>query len=342
MSKVLAIIPAMSGSKSVPHKNIRMIAGKPMLAYSIEHALNCPKIERVIVSTDSEEYAEIAKSYGAEVPFNRPAELAQDTSLDIEVFLHALTYLKEYENYIPDIVVHLRPTYPIRDNRDIENMIEMLERDETADSVRGIVRAKETPYKMWRLEKDGEIKPLLKDFTEAYNMPRQALPCVYSQNACIDVVRSQVIIQKHSMTGEKILGYPMEHNYDIDTEDEFRNTTVALGMKSGGQKFVFDIDGVIAKFNPKLKYDEAEPDKENIQIINHLYERGNYIVLHTARGYTTGVDWQEITKNQMAEWGVRYHELQFGKPDAALYIDDKGISIWEFREIYKRLEKNYE
>lgn len=189
MKKILAIIPARSGSKSVPHKNIREINGKPMLAYSIEHGKQSKYIDRVILSTDSEQYAEIGRAYGAEVPFIRPAEYATDTALDIDVFEHCLRFLKETENYIPDIVVQLRPTYPIRDVADIDAMIEMLLENPEADSVRSIAPAKEIAYKMWRKGENGEIKPILTDIEEAYNRPRQELPVIYYQNACIDVVR---------------------------------------------------------------------------------------------------------------------------------------------------------
>jgi len=128
MSEILAIIPARSGSKSVKDKNIREINGKPMIAYSIEHAKASKLINRVIVSTDSEQYAAIAREYGAETPFIRPAEYAQDTSLDLEVFEHALSFLEEKEAYVPDMVVQLRPTYPIRYVEDIDKMItQMLE-----------------------------------------------------------------------------------------------------------------------------------------------------------------------------------------------------------------------
>lgn len=335
MSEVLAIIPARSGSKSIPHKNIRRILGKPMLAHSIEHALQCPLINRVIVSTDSEEYAKIAEEYGAEVPFIRPDNIATDESLDIEVFMHALSFMKEKESYIPDIVVQLRPTYPIRDIDDISKMIEILEKDQQADSVRCIVKAKEIPHKMWRLNADGRIIPLLNDIKEGYNMPRQSLPQIYYQNACIDVVRTKVITELNSMSGNNIRGYLMKHNYDIDLETEFRDANIAMTMRTEKKKFVFDIDGVIAKYNENLKYDESEPDYETIEMINRLYDRGNYIVLHTARGYRTGIDWEEVTKFQMESWGVKFHELKFGKPDADLYIDDKGISIWDFKELFK-------
>lgn len=219
--EVLAVIPARSGSKSVKDKNIRLIAGKPMIAYSIEHALKSPSINRVIVSTDSEVYANISKEYGAEVPFLRPDEYATDTALDIDVFKHALSYLKEEENYVPDIVVQLRPTYPIRDIQDIENMIKYLIEHPDVDSVRCVAPAKEIPYKMWFMDQDGLLEPIMKDIPECYNMPRQQLPKVYYQNACIDVFRTTVVTEKDSMTGDVIAGYQMNENYDIDTEEDF-------------------------------------------------------------------------------------------------------------------------
>lgn len=219
---ILAIIPARSGSKSVPHKNIRNINGKPMLAYSIEHAKASKYINRIIVSTDSNEYAKIALEYGAEVPFLRPEEYATDTSLDIDVFRHALKTLKETEGYEADIVVQLRPTYPIRDVKDIDAMIEMVVESETVDSVRSIGPAKEIPYKMWHMNEDGRITPIMTTIKECYNMPRQELPKVYYQNACIDVLRPRVIFEMNSMSGNEILGYVMDKNFDIDTEEEFK------------------------------------------------------------------------------------------------------------------------
>lgn len=227
--KVLAVIPARSGSKSVPHKNIRVIDGKPMLAYSIEHGLESQYINRVIVSTDNTEYAQIAEKYGAEVPFLRPAEYATDTATDYDVFFHALTWLKEKEGYEPDIVVQLRPTYPIRNIKDIDNMIQMLIENPKADSVRSVTEATEIPYKMWLKAEDGErIKPLITDITECYNMPRQQLPKVYYQNACIDVFRPSVVWEKCSMSGDFILGYEMKENYDIDTEADFEKAIRAM------------------------------------------------------------------------------------------------------------------
>lgn len=327
MKEILAIIPARSGSKSVKDKNIRLINGKPMLAYSIEHAKQAKSITRIIVSTDSEAYAQIAREYGAEVPFLRPAEIATDTSLDIETFEHALNYLKEKEGYIPDYVVQLRPTYPVRDPNDIDNMIRIIESDTSIDSVRCVAPAKEIAYKMWREMPDGTMEPILKDIPEAYNMPRQQLPVIYYQNACIDVIKASVITDKHSMSGDKIVPYKLNHNYDIDTEEEFKCAEIAIMVQSGSKRFVFDIDGVITASGKDLDYNHAEPNTKMISIVNKLHEAGNEIVLFTARGYKTGIDWQEVTKRQMDSWGVRYDELKFGKPHADFYIDDKMLAI---------------
>lgn len=234
--EVLAVIPARSGSKSVKDKNIREIAGKPMIAYSIEHGLASKKINRVIVSTDSERYADIARQYGAEVPFLRPAEYAKDDSLDLEVFEHALQFLKETEGYVPDLIVQLRPTYPIRRIKDIDAMVEIMEKDSSIDSVRCIAPAKEIPYKMWLKEENNEIKPLMTNIPECYNMPRQKLPKVYYQNACIDVIRTSVITDRHSMSGKKIVGYEMDENFDIDTEEEFVRAAEFVAAQNDGER----------------------------------------------------------------------------------------------------------
>ena len=324
---ILAIIPARSGSKSVPHKNIRPINGKPMIAYSIEHALRSKLINRVIVSTDSEEYAKIAREYGAETPFIRPVEFAEDTSLDIDVFYHCLNYLKKAEGYEADIVVQLRPTYPIRNPEDIDRMIMMLQENEYADSVRSMALATEIPYKMWKKGKNGTILPITTDIPECYNMPRQELPTAYYQNACIDVVRGRVILEERSMSGKTILGYEMEDNYDIDTEEELEHAKNQLRITNGGKRFVFDIDGVIAKLEPNNNYKLSEANTSMIEVVNKLYDMGNEIILFTARGYVTGMDWSEVTKSQLSKWGVKYHELHFGKLNADYYIDDKFIDM---------------
>lgn len=341
MSEILAIIPARSGSKSVKDKNIRIMNGKPMLAHSIEHALQSKMINRIIVSTDSMMYQKIAREYGAETPFLRPLDISGDDSLDIEVFEHALRWLADNEGYHPDFCVHLRPTHPVRDPKDIDRMISILLNDLSVDAVRSVSPAKQIPYKMWLFQDKGSdiLSPLVTcDVPEAYNAPRQKLPQVYMQNACIDVMRTTTILEKHSMTGNRIAGYRMRYDFDIDTEEEFLRAERFLLLKqalSEGKKLRIccDIDGVLAAKTPDNDYSKAYPLENNIFIINTLYKKGFYIVLFTARGYRSGIDWRDMTAWQMNKWGVHYHELLFGKPDADIYIDDKLLTISELSEI---------
>ena len=347
-NEIIAIIPARSGSKSVRDKNIRVVAGKPLLAYSIESGLASRLTERVIVSTDSPLYATIAREYGAEVPFLRPREAAEDWSTDLQVFTHALAWLEEEEDYVPEICVHLRPTYPVRETRDIDAAIELLLRDPAADSVRSVAPASFTPFKTWFLGKDGLLSPVVStSIEEPYNLPRQLLPQAYAQNACIDVVRTTVITQKRSMSGNRIRGFVMAENLDIDDEAQLRKAGESLlGERPHGSvleaqvarpgakiRLCFDIDGVIAAIVPGNRYELAEPVWDVIRVVNRLYEQGHHVVLFTARGSATSIDWTETTRRQMAAWGVRHHELLFGKPAADYYVDDRLVSVGYLRAL---------
>ncbi|MFW5713895.1 MAG: cytidylyltransferase domain-containing protein [Brevefilum sp.] len=219
-SEVLALIPARGGSKGILRKNIRDFAGHPLIAYSIAAGLQAGLVNRVVVSTDDPEIAEIAKAYGAELPFLRPAELARDETLDLPVFEHALEWFKEHENYEPDFVVQLRPTSPIRPKDLVDRGIELLKEHPEADSVRGVVPAGQNPYKMWSISQDGKLKPLLtvEGIDEPFNAPRQSLPKVFWQTGHIDVIRSDVILRKGSMTGENILPLHIDPSYTVDID----------------------------------------------------------------------------------------------------------------------------
>jgi len=354
LSRILALIPARSGSEAVPHKNIHVVAGKPLLAHSIEHALASKLINRTIVSTDSPDYAEIAREYGAEVPFLRPQEISKDNSTDLEAFAHALDWLREKEGYIPDICVHLRPTYPIRKVEDIDRIIQILLDNPDIDSVRSVAPAPDTPFKMWFRGEDRLLSPAVEtDIKDPYNLPRQILPKAYLQNACIDAVHTRVITEMKSMTGRRIFGYLMAENLDIDDELQLQEAEAQLTKDVAAKKeeenltfdldkqktFCFDIDGVIATIVPGNRYDLAEPQHENINLVNQLHEQGHQIILYTARGSLTGIDWTEVTHNQLNTWGVKYHELMFGKPAADYYIDDKLVSIEWLRTFLSEISK---
>lgn len=219
--RILALIPARGGSKNPPGKNILPFRGKPLVVHSIEQGLRAKHVDRVIVSTDSERIAEISRQAGAEVPFLRPTEFAQDHSTDLEVFRHALGWLAEHEGYRPDIIVHLRPTSPLRPAGLIDQGIECLLAHPEADSLRTVIPAPHTPYKMWRLKGD-YLESLLThpNYHEPYNLPRQLLPRVYWQNAYLDVTRWTTLMEKNSMTGGRILAFLMSADDDVDIDRE--------------------------------------------------------------------------------------------------------------------------
>jgi len=218
--KIVALIPARSGSKGLPNKNIMNFKGKPLIAHSIEQALKSKLIDRVIVSTDSAAYAEIALKLGAEVPFLRPERISGDLTLDIEVFQHCNEFMLS-NGYQTDFYVHLRPTYPIRNVNDIDNCVNLLIEHNEIDSVRTVVESDVSPFKMYLMDEKHRIIPAaVCDISEAINSPRQILPKAYTHNGCIDIVRS-TIIESGSMTGKNIYGYHMEHNYDIDSLEDF-------------------------------------------------------------------------------------------------------------------------
>lgn len=219
--EVIAVIPARGGSKGIPRKNIREIAGYPLIAYSIAAGLQSERVTRVIVSTDEPEIAGVARSFGAEVPFLRPAALAQDDTLDLPVFNHVLTWLQENENYQPELVVQLRPTSPIRPPDLVDQAIKKLLDNPEADSVRGVVPAGQNPHKMWRISPDSQMQPLLtvEGIDEPYNAPRQKLPQVYWQTGHIDVIRPKVILGHNSMSGDVILPVYIDPAYAVDIDN---------------------------------------------------------------------------------------------------------------------------
>ena len=218
--EVLVLIPARGGSKGIPRKNIRPFAGYPLIAYSIAAGLQAETVRRVIVSTDDQEIAEVARRYGAETPFLRPAELAADRTMDLPVFQHALAWLGEHEGYYPDIVVHLHATTPVRPPGCVDSAVRLLLEHPQADCVRGVVEPGQNPHKMWRIDaQTGYMLPLLTipGIAEPYNTPRQLLPPVYLQTGHVNAVRPAVILGG-SMTGRAILPFVLDAHFEVDLD----------------------------------------------------------------------------------------------------------------------------
>lgn len=229
--KVIALIPARGGSKSLPRKNILPLNGKPLIAYSIETALKSKFIERTIVSTDDQEIKNIALKYGAEVPFTRPKNISDDKTTDLPVFEHCIETLKDKF----DLIVHLTPTSPVRKVKIVDSAIEKFisEIDNGATSLRSVSYPKDSPFKMWSI-KDNKLIQLVKvpGIEEPYNEPRQQLPLVYWQNGYVDIIAVDTIVKYKSMSGPNICPFVVhEKIFDIDHLEQLKATENFL--KSG-------------------------------------------------------------------------------------------------------------
>lgn len=238
--KIYAIIPARGGSKGVSGKNVKDLCGKPLIAWTIEAAKKVPQISRVIVNTDDADIARVARAHGAEV-FERPKELAQDLTLDLPVFEHHLRALEERDE-LPDVVVDLRATAPLRRGVRIAEGIVLLKKlgREKADSVRAVSKASKHPYKMWLFEGE-RIKPFLGEahtgMKEPYNAPRQVLPEVFQNNGCVNIFWPEIILEKKSMTGENIAGFVMEEWESVNIDSHIDFIVAEELMKKHKEKF---------------------------------------------------------------------------------------------------------
>ncbi len=213
MNRIVAIVPARGGSKGIPRKNIKSFCGKPLVSYIIRAALKVPQIDRVIVSTEDMEIAEISKKYGAEVPFVRPIELASDDTPTMPVLQHAIKYLEEIENYFPSLIILLYPTSPLLSSDRINEAIEILKKDEL-DSLISVVEDK------------GHFWIKNKHYTRLYPKivkNRQYVDPLYRENGGIYLFTRNLIMEKNKITGGNVGFIIMENNesIDIDTNEDF-------------------------------------------------------------------------------------------------------------------------
>lgn len=232
--KILALIPARGGSKSIPKKNIIKLEGHPLIAYSVAVAKLSKFINRIIVTTDSIEIAGIAKKYGADVPFLRPKKISGDRSLDIEFFQHALSWLKKNEKYEPDLVVHLRPVTPAREVEIVDKAILETIRDKKATALRSAHSACYNGYKTFRKEKNYINFFGKEDFSkneEYYNYPRQALPPTYNPNGYVDIILPKILKKTGTLHGKYIRAFITEKVADIDDIEDVRFAEKLLQKK---------------------------------------------------------------------------------------------------------------
>lgn len=213
---ILAVIPARGGSKGVPRKNIKLAAGKPLIAWTIAAAKKSKYIDRLVLSSEDEEIIKVAKSLGCEVPFIRPVELAQDDTPGIEPVLHAIKNLPDY-----DYIVLLQVTSPLRSVEDIDGCIELCVKQQGNACV-SVSEAAENPYWMYKMDDGGKLCPLMP--TENNFNRRQDLPKVFSLNGAVYVANSAWLLDKQSFLTSETIAFPMpaERSLDIDTEIDFK------------------------------------------------------------------------------------------------------------------------
>lgn len=216
--KILAIIPARGGSKGIPRKNIRDLAGKPLIAWTIEAALSSSGLDRVVVSTEDDEIAFISRGLGADVPFLRPPELAADDITTLAVLQDVLASLKDEEGYTPDVVMTLQPTSPLRSAQYIDEAISLFEADPNADSLVSCVEVPHIfhPESVMKTDKHGYLRPYL---VEPQPTRRQDKGPVFARNgAAIYMTRTKCL--DHFIFGGNLIAYLMDEVSSLDIDNE--------------------------------------------------------------------------------------------------------------------------
>lgn len=221
-ASVYSIIPARGGSKGVPGKNIKMLCGFPLIAYSIAASKLSKKIQRTIVSTDSQDIADICKKYGAEVPFLRPAEFAQDRSPDRDFVAHAIDWFEKNEGKAPDYIVHVRPTTPLRLPDIMDKAVDAMISKSEATSLRSGHPCPESPFKWFMLKDDGFYTGINTDDMDKLNLPRQMFPTVYIPDGYVDVLKTSFVKSVTSgIHGSKVFGFVSPFCREVDSVEDF-------------------------------------------------------------------------------------------------------------------------
>lgn len=232
MPSIVAIIPARSGSKGVPDKNIRKLGNHPLIEWSIAACKAVSSIDKTIVSTDSEEYAQISRKLGAEVPFLRPAEFSGDRSIDYDFVKHALDWFA-VNGSEPEFIVHIRPTTPFRSPELIDKALKSFIKNSDATSLRSVHPMSESAYKTFEITKDYKLKRIASDNTEldSANNARQDFPATYIANGYVDVLSTGFIRSSQLLHGNYAIPFITPIVGEIDTENDFANLEIELAQK---------------------------------------------------------------------------------------------------------------
>ena len=324
----IAFIPVRGGSKSIPLKNIKLLAGRPLVYWTAAAANNAKCIDRVIIATDSDEIRAAVRTFTdlSKVElYDRDAENATDTASTESVMLE---YIAKSNLADADMFFLIQATSPLLKSEHIDEMFAKM-RGDAADSALSCVRNKRF---FWSadgksMNYDYRARPRRQDFDGI----------LMENGACYINSVGNIRRDKNRMSGKiSVFEMPEYTATEIDEPDDFLIIEKLMAKYNApklptGKTFCFDIDGVLGQFadikDMAGDYANNLPNMEIIEICNKLYDAGNKIILHTARGSGSGLDWSDKTRAQLARWGVRYHALAFGKPAADFYIDDKMMSL---------------
>jgi CMP-N-acetylneuraminic acid synthetase len=235
---ILGLIPARGGSQGIPRKNVALVGGRPLLAYTCEAARRSRRLSRIVLSTDDDEIAAVGRACQVEVPFRRPPDLAQGDTPTLPVALHAVQWLQEQEGWATDIVVVLQPTSPLRLARHIDEALDRMEAA-SADTVVSVVPVphRYSPYSIGRID-DGWLRDFWEQPVPFDRYRRQAGPVFYARNGpAVLATRTRVLLESHSFFGKRVLPYvmPEEDSLDVDTEPDLRMAEWLLARRAAAE-----------------------------------------------------------------------------------------------------------
>jgi len=239
--EVISIIPARSGSKGIPNKNLQEVGGKNLLDWSINASLRTRAISRTIVSTDSIEYSRMATELGAEVPFLRPAKFAKDSSPDLDFIKHAILKLTDL-GARPDFIVHLRPTTPFRDPNLIEQAInEFINSSSRYSALRSVHEMSESAYKTLEINSEGHLMSVFTNNCdiEQSNMARQSFPTTYSPNGYVDIIDTNFVEKENKIHGSQVRAFVTPRVIEVDDKSDLEFLNVSLQVSPSPYKRVF-------------------------------------------------------------------------------------------------------
>ena len=345
MPKVLGFIPCRSGSKRIIDKNLSIFNSKILIQNTYDLAESSNSIDNIVISTDSFKYLEKIEKKQKYIDIGlRSKSLALDHSTDLDVIKEVICKLNnmgiEFE-----YIVHLRPTYPSLSKELIDDAFQYFESNKTATSLKSVEKL-DLLYQKCLIEDDSDPNKLIgldKDTSnENSSLPSQLCKNIYAQTAAIDIYKTEFIF-KNQLWGDYCLKYELGMEAaDIDEYYDFPSAYSAFDqlnlIKSAIKEnkrieICFDIDGVLFSRTFDGNYENATPNKGIISFVKTLKEKGFVIILHTARGTKTGIDWKEITKKPLLDHNIPYDKLVFNKPGSDFYVDDRGISIKLLKKI---------